>query len=69
VTSMECELEREVDAKAVAESVARNFSLVFGRQMLWVETVDALLGNAVGVPLKAPAALREMRGEEDVFLA
>ena len=69
VTSIERELGRGVDARAVGESVARNFGVVFGRQMLWVETVDALLGNAVGVPVKAPAELREMRGEEDLFLA
>jgi lipoyl(octanoyl) transferase len=69
VTSIARELGQEVDFQAVAESVSRNFSVVFGRQMSGVETVDALLGNAVGVPMKAPAELREMRGEEDVFLA
>jgi len=69
VTSIQKELGREVDAKAVADSVSRNFALVFGRQMLWVETVDALLGNAVGLPVRAPAELREMHGEEDLFLA
>jgi lipoyl(octanoyl) transferase len=69
VTSMERELGRAVDTRAVAESVARNFGLVFGSEVIRVETVDALLGNAVGVPMKAPAELRQMRGEEDVFLA
>ena len=63
VTSMQKELEREVDLNDVAQSVSRNFGLVFGSQMLWVETVDALLGHAVGVPMKdarrgAPAARR-----------
>jgi hypothetical protein len=37
--------------------------------MLWVETVDALLGNAVGVPMKAPAELRQLHGKDDLFLA
>jgi hypothetical protein len=37
--------------------------------MLWVETLDALLGNSVGVPLKTPEALRRLRGEDDLFLA
>ncbi len=69
VTSMQKELGREVEMTAVAESVSRNFGIVFGRQMLWVETLDALLGNTVGVPVKAPAELREMRGEDEVFLA
>ena len=68
VTSMRRELGRELDLTSVAESVARNFGLVFERQIVWVETVDALLGNAVGVPLKAPAELREMHGDEDLFL-
>ncbi|MBZ5658194.1 MAG: lipoyl(octanoyl) transferase [Acidobacteriia bacterium] len=69
VTSIARELGRDVDARAAAESVSRNFGLVFGRQMLWVETVDALLGNAVGVPMKAPAELRQLHGKDDLFLA
>jgi lipoyl(octanoyl) transferase len=67
VTSIARQLGRDVDAQAVAESVSRNFGLVFGKQMFRVETVDALLGNAVGVPVKAPAELREMHGEDDLF--
>ncbi|MGD0793538.1 MAG: lipoyl(octanoyl) transferase [Terriglobales bacterium] len=69
VTSMQKELGRELDLNEVAQSVARNFGSVFGSQMLWVETVDALLGNAVGVPMKAPADLRSLRGADDLFLA
>ena len=69
VTSMEKELGRELDLNAVAQSVSRNFGSVFGSQMLWVETLDALLGNSVGVPMKAPDELRRLRGEDDVFLA
>ena len=65
VTSMQRELGRDVDLNAVAESVSRNFGGVFESQMLWVETLDALLGNAVGVPMKAPGDLRGMRGEDD----
>ena len=57
----------------VAQSVSRNFGSVFASQMLWVETVDALLGNSVGVPLKVPDELRRLRGEvngeDDLFLA
>jgi len=69
VTSIERELGRKVDSRAVAEPVARNFGLVFGSQVLWVETVDALLGNAVGVPMKVPTELREVRGEDETFWA
>jgi lipoyl(octanoyl) transferase len=69
VTSMAKELGRELDLNEVAQAVSRNFGSVFGSQMLWVETVDALLGNSVGVPLKTPEELRRLRGEDDLFLA
>ena len=65
---MQKELGRELDLDVVAQSVSRNFGGVFGSQMLWVETVDALLGNVVGVPMKAPDELRRLRGEDDLFL-
>jgi lipoyl(octanoyl) transferase len=68
VTSMQRELGRELDWNAVAQSVSRNFGSVFGSQMLWAETIDALLGNSVGVPLRAPEELRRVRGEDDLFL-
>jgi len=73
VTSMKKELGRELDLNEVAQAVSRNFGGVFGSEMLWVETIDALLGNVVGVPLKAPDELRrvhgELSGEDDLFLA
>ena len=69
VTSMQKELSREVDLSAVTEAVSRNVGTVFGSQMLWVERVEALLGNAVGIPLKAPAGLRRLHGEDDLSLA
>src|ERR1700733_3204552 len=69
VTSMQKELGRKVDADAVAQSLSRNFGMVFGRQMLWVETLDALLGHAVGVPMKVPQELRRLHDADDSFLA
>jgi lipoyl(octanoyl) transferase len=66
VTSMQKELGKELDLNAVAESISRNFSKVFSTQILWVETIDALLGNTVGVPMKPPAELRQMH-EDDTF--
>ncbi|MGB9204667.1 MAG: lipoyl(octanoyl) transferase [Terriglobales bacterium] len=69
VTSMAKELGRELDLNEVAQSVSRNFGSVFGSQMLWVQTVDALLGNSVGVPMKAPDELRRLRGEDDTHWA
>lgn len=65
VTSMQKELGRELDLNAVAESISRNFGVVFQSQILWVDTLDALLGRSVGVPMKPPSELREIHGEED----
>jgi lipoyl(octanoyl) transferase len=66
VTSMQQELGKDLDMTAVAESISRNFSKVFSTQILWVETVDALLGRTVGVPMQSPAELRQLH-KEDTF--
>jgi lipoyl(octanoyl) transferase len=68
VTSMEKELGRELNLDEVAQSLSRNFGTVFGSQMRWLETVDALLGNSVGVAMKAPDELRRMHAEDELFL-
>jgi lipoyl(octanoyl) transferase len=65
VTSMQHELGRELDLNAVAESISRNFGVVFQSQILWVDTLDALLGRTVGVPMKLPAELRQLHKEDD----
>jgi lipoyl(octanoyl) transferase len=65
VTSMSKEAGRDLDLNQVAKSVSRNFGLVFCSQVLWVQTLDALLGNAVGVPAKPPAEFRELHQRED----
>jgi len=64
VTSMQQALGKPLDLNAVAESISRNFGTVFSSQMLWVETLDALLGRAVGVPMKPPAELRQLHKED-----
>jgi lipoyl(octanoyl) transferase len=50
VTSMQQELARELDLNAVAESISRNFGVVFQSQILWLESLDALLRPTVGAP-------------------
>lgn len=65
VTSMARELGRKVDAELVAQSISRHFGSVFERPMRWIETLDSLLGNVVGVPLKMPDELRRLRGSHD----
>jgi lipoyl(octanoyl) transferase len=69
VTSMQRELGRELDLNAVSESISRNFGVVFQSQILWVDTLDALLGRTVGVPTKPPANLRQFRKEDDTTWA
>jgi lipoyl(octanoyl) transferase len=65
VTSMQHQLGHPLDLNAVAESISRNFGVVFQSQILWVETLDALLGHAVGVPMRLPSELRRLHKEED----
>ncbi len=69
VTSMQRELGRELDLKAVAESISRNFGLVFQSQILWMDTLDALLGGTVGVPMQVPENLRRIHEEDDTAWA
>ena len=64
VTSLSEEKGAPVSLDAVAQSVARNFGRVFNSQILWVETLDALLGRSVGVPLKVPKEFRQLHGDE-----
>ncbi|MGA9393208.1 MAG: lipoyl(octanoyl) transferase LipB [Candidatus Sulfotelmatobacter sp.] len=69
VTSMQQELGHSLDLSAVAESISRNFGAVFSSQMLWVDTLDALLGRTVGVPMKLPTELRKRVSEDDTTWA
>lgn len=48
----------------VSESVARNFGRVFSAETLRLDTLDALLGRTVGVPMKPPENLRELHDDE-----
>lgn len=65
VTSLGRELGTAPALEKVAESAARNFGAVFPSQVLWAENLEALLGGRVGVPMKPPAELRRMHGEEE----
>ena len=69
VTSMQQQLGKELNLNDVAESISRNFGVVFQSQMLWVETPDALLGRTVGVPMKPPTELRQLHKEDDATWA
>jgi len=67
VTSLEKELGRAPAWQDVVESAVRNFGRVFNSQVLWLETLDDLVGNKVGVPLREPEELRKMHGEDVHF--
>ncbi len=64
VTSIVEELGEEVDMELVAQAITRNFGRVFDRQILWLDTLDALLGRKVGVPMKEPEELRRIHGSD-----
>jgi lipoyl(octanoyl) transferase len=65
VTSMQKELNREIALQDVSHALSRNFGGVFGSQILWLDSLDALLGANLGVPMKPPENLRKLRGEDD----
>jgi lipoyl(octanoyl) transferase len=46
VTSIEAEVDAAPSLNQVANSVSRHFGRVFGRQMVWVETLDDLMPYA-----------------------
>jgi lipoyl(octanoyl) transferase len=69
VTSMQQELGRPVDLQNVAHSTTRNFGTVFRSQVLWLETLDALLDEKVGVPARAPEELRKLHKEDALHWA
>jgi lipoyl(octanoyl) transferase len=69
VTSIAKELGNTLPLQDVAHAVSRSFGTVFASQILWLESLDALLGNDIGVPGKLPAELRKLHNEEETFLA
>jgi len=69
VTSMQQQLGKELDLNAVSESVSRNFGTVFQSQMLWVDSLESLLSETIGVPMKPPSELRKLHKEDDTTWA
>jgi len=66
---MEKELGKKVALQEVANSISRHFGQVFECQVLWLESLDDLLGSGVGVPMKAPENLRRLHSEDDTAWA
>jgi lipoyl(octanoyl) transferase len=69
VTSMTREVGNRLPLQEVAHSISRNFGVVFKSQILWLDTLDALLRPAEGVPLKVPDELRKLHKEKETFWA
>jgi lipoyl(octanoyl) transferase len=65
VTSMSRELGRTISMQDVAHSLTRHFGSVFNSQILWLDSLDALLGNNIGVPMKPPEELRKLHQDDD----
>ena len=69
VTSMARELGKELSLQEVAHAVSRNFGTAFGSQILWLNSLDSLVGPTIGIPMKPPADLRKLHKEEDTYWA
>jgi hypothetical protein len=74
--------EKKVPAlEEAAQMASRNFGRVFEAQTLWLESLNSLLASTPAasvepdgpanqdMPAKAPQEVREMAGEEDIYLA
>ncbi|MGH9524284.1 MAG: lipoyl(octanoyl) transferase LipB [Terriglobales bacterium] len=68
VTSLEKELGVAPDVDDLAQRLSGHFGRVFNSQIVWVDTLDALLGHVVGVPVRAPEELRKL-GDNEKFWA
>lgn len=69
VTSMEKELGRPLPLEDVAHSIARNFGSVFQSQVLWLESLESLLDEKIGVPARPPESLRKLHKEDETYWA
>lgn len=69
VTSMEKELGRPLPLEDVAHSIARNFGSVFQSQVLWLESLESLLNEKIGVPARPPESLRKLHNEDETYWA
>jgi lipoyl(octanoyl) transferase len=65
VTSIQQQLGRAVPMLDVDHALSRNFGLVFESQILWLDSLEALFGTTLGIPMKPPEDLRKIHGEDD----
>ena len=67
VTSIEKEIGSAPPLDDVARKLTAHFGRVFQSQVVWVETLDALLGRTVGIPNRAPEELRRLKNDESFW--
>ena len=67
VTSIEKETRGAPDLDDLAHKLTAHVGRVFSSQIVWVDTLDALMGRAVGVPVCAPEELRKLREDESFW--
>lgn len=69
VTSMQKELAREIPMQDVAHCLSRNFGTVYQSQILWLDSLDALLGSPLGIPMSVPENFRKIHGDDEIVRA
>jgi lipoyl(octanoyl) transferase len=69
VTSMQKELNHELPLQDVAHALSRNIGVVFQSQMLWLDSLHALPGKNLDIPMRAPENLRRLHREDDTAWA
>ena len=65
VTSMAQELGRAPSLTEVASLLSRQFGAVFGRPIVFRDSLEALLGTTLGIPLRVPENLRKIHGQDE----
>jgi lipoyl(octanoyl) transferase len=64
VTSIQKKLGHPLPMQDVAHALSRNFGTVFQSQILWLDSLDVLLGTNHGVPMRVPKNIRTIGDEE-----
>lgn len=67
VTSIAKELGRAVAMDEVAQAAARHFGSIFGREVAWAKSLEALVDRDADVPLRLPDELRRLRGDDTTW--
>lgn len=68
VTSMAKERGQSVAMQDVAHALSRHFGKVFASQMLWLDSLDHLLGDNVCTPMNLSNQFRKICGEGEAAL-